>query len=390
MNNLCADTGYQSLNKWGESLCGDHVDVVSIDDTSQVIVLADGLGSGVKASILSTLTAKMISTMASNNLDMEDIVRTVAATLPVCSVRDLAYSTFTVIKIVDNKEAYIIEYDNPRVVFFRDNEHEEIAFNSMQIDDKTIHHAHIYLQENDMLFVFSDGALYAGVGQNFNFGWQRKEIIDFLKLYIPLGFTANTLATMLTQECNKLYDGKPGDDTTVCAVKIIPRQPLNIVVGPPSNADDDDLMMSLFFSKAGKKIVCGGTTSKIVGEYLDKPVVPQLTYHDSEIPPIATIEGVDLVTEGVITINKVLYYVQDYMKDNLTYEQWSYKKDGASQMTRLLLEESTDINFFVGKAINPAHQNPELPIQFNIKMRLVEQLSQCLKDLGKKVKISYF
>lgn len=390
MNNLCADIGYQSLNKWGESLCGDHIDIVSVNDTSQVIVLADGLGSGVKASILSTLTAKMISTMAVSDLDLEDIVRTVAETLPVCSVRGLAYSTFTIVKIINNKEAFIIEYDNPRVIFFRNNQQKEIPFTSIQIDDKVIHQSHIYLEENDTLFVYSDGALYAGVGKRLNFGWQRGDIIEFLKLYCPQGFTANTLATMLTQECNRLYEGKPGDDTTVCTIKIRQREPLNILVGPPSNPDDDKRMLSLFFSKAGKTIVCGGTTSKIVGEYLNKPVVPKLTYMDPQIPPTATIDGVDLVTEGVITINQVLCYVQDYLKDNTSYEQWSYQKDGASEMTRMLLEDSTDINFYVGKAVNPAHQNPELPIQFNIKMRLVEQLAECLKSMGKKIKISYF
>ena len=108
------------------------------------------------------------------------------------------------------------------------------------------------------------------------------------------------------------------------------------------------------------------------------------------MPPIAKIEGVDLVTEGVITINKVLEYAKDYLGDNKEYEKWSIKNDGASQICRLLFEEATDINFFVGRAVNPAHQNPELPINFNIKMNLVEELSKCLRRMGKKIKVSYF
>lgn len=390
MNNLCADIGVQSINKWGEAICGDTVDIVSVKDKSKVIVLADGLGSGVKASILSTLTAKMISTMAGANLKVEDIVRTVAQTLPVCSVRDLAYSTFTVIKIINNREAFIIEYDNPRIILFRNDQPKEIPYTSMQIDDKTLRYSHVYLEQNDTIFLFSDGAVYAGVGKNLNFGWQREEIIDFLSVYCKLGFTANTLATILIQECNRLYGEKPGDDTTVCAIKIRERQSLNILIGPPSNPNDDERMLSLFFSKAGKRIVCGGTTSKIVGEFLGQPVVPELNFIDSDVPPIAKIKGVDLVTEGVITINKVLFYAQNYLKDNTSYQKWSYQKDGASLMTKLLLEDSTDINFFVGKAVNPAHQNPQLPIRFNIKMQLVEQLADCLEQMGKIVKISYF
>ena len=108
------------------------------------------------------------------------------------------------------------------------------------------------------------------------------------------------------------------------------------------------------------------------------------------MPPIAEIEGVDLVTEGVITVNRVLEYARDYLGENKHYETWGYKRDGASLISRLLFEEATDINFYVGRAVNPAHQNPDLPINFNIKMNLVEELSACLKQMGKRIKVSYF
>jgi hypothetical protein len=205
-----------------------------------------------------------------------------------------------------------------------------------------------------------------------------------------VGFTAKTLTTILLDECYSLYGGQPGDDTSVCTIRIRKREPMNLVIGPPSNRADCSKMMSLFFSKEGKHIVCGGTTSKIAADYLDKPLIPNLNYVDPEIPPTANIEGVDLVTEGVITINKVLAYAEDYLKDNESYRVWSYKKDGASQIARLLFEEATDINFYVGKAVNPAHQNPDLPIHFNIKMQLISELAECLKKMGKSIKVSYF
>ena len=211
-----------------------------------------------------------------------------------------------------------------------------------------------------------------------------------MEMFWDAGFTAKTLTTILLDECNKLYDGKPGDDATVCTVRIRSREPMNIIIGPPSNRDDCNKMMSLFFAKEGKHIVCGGSTSTIAAEYLGKPLIPKLDFVDPEIPPIAEIEGVDLVTEGVITINRVLEYAKNYLEDNKSYEQWSYKKDGASQIARLLFEEATDINFFVGRAVNPAHQNPNLPINFNIKMRLVDELATCLTKMGKKIKVSYF
>ena len=163
-----------------------------------------------------------------------------------------------------------------------------------------------------------------------------------------------------------------------------------MLFGPPSNRDDADRMMSLFFSKEGKHIICGGTTSSIAAKFLHKPLKTSLNFESSDVPPIAEIEGVDLVTEGVITVNKVLEYAKDYLGENKHYEDWSFKKDGASLICRLLFEEATDINFYVGRAVNPAHQNPDLPINFNIKMNLVEELSKCLQKMGKKIKVSYF
>ena len=165
---------------------------------------------------------------------------------------------------------------------------------------------------------------------------------------------------------------------------------MNILFGPPSNRDDADRMMSLFFSKNGKHIICGGTTSSIAAKYLRKPLKASLDFEQSDIPPIAELEGADLVTEGVITVNRVLEYAKDYLEDNTRYEEWGFNRDGASLISRLLFEEATDINFYVGRAINPAHQNPDLPINFSIKMNLVEELSKCLKKMGKRIKVSYF
>ncbi len=390
MNDLCADIGYKSINHFGEELCGDHVDVVEESENSTVIVLADGLGSGVKASILSTLTSKIISTMMAEGLPIEECVSTIAATLPVCSVRGVAYSTFTIIHIKNNETAEIIQYDNPHVIVIRDEKNYDYPKTEMNIDGKKIFKSVINLQENDIFIAMSDGCPHAGIGMMYNFGWKREDIIDFLEILAPAGYTAKTLSTMLVDECNKLYGGKPGDDATACVVRIRKREPMNMLFGPPSNRDDANRMMSLFFSKEGKHIICGGTTSSIAAKYLGKELRATLNFEKSDVPPIAEIEGVDLVTEGVITVNKVLEYAKDYLGDNEHYEHWSFRRDGASLISRLLFEEATDINFYVGRAINPAHQNPDLPINFSIKMNLVQELSECLKKMGKRIKVSYF
>lgn len=390
MNDLCADIGYKSINHIGEQLCGDHVDILEPDDNSSVIVLADGLGSGVKASILSTLTSKIISTMVAEGLSLSDCVETIAQTLPICSVRGVAYSTFTIMRLVENREMELIQYDNPLTILLRDGKNYDYPKTETTIGGKKIYQSLIKLHEDDIFIAMSDGCPHAGIGLAYNFGWKREDIIEFMEAAAAGGYTAKTLSTILIDEANKLYGGRPGDDATACVIKIRKRVPMNILFGPPRDRDDCNRMMALFFAKEGKHIVCGGTTSSIAAKYLGKKIEADISFVRSDIPPIAKIEGVDLVTEGVITVNRVVEYAKDAIGENKLYEKWSYGHDGASLICRMLFEEATDINFYVGRAVNPAHQNPDLPINFNIKMNLVEELSACLKQMGKHIKVSYF
>ena len=390
MNNLCTDIGYYSLIKHGEELCGDHVVMIQPDDATTTLVLADGLGSGVKANILSTLTSKILSTMIMQGMSIEDCISTVVSTLPVCSVRKIAYSTFTIIHVINNEVAEIIQYDNPFVILLRNGKNVELPMTSIEIDGKTIYRSRVTIQEGDVFIAMSDGVIHAGVGMTLNYGWERKNVIEYMEMMYDDSFTAKTLTTILLDECSRLYDNEPSDDVTVCTVKIRTREPMNLMIGPPADRNDDNKMLALFFAKEGKHIICGGTTASLAARYLGKTVTSEMVYYDDDIPPISKIEGVDLVTEGVITFSKVLEYAKNYLEDNESYTQWSYKKDGASLIAQMLFEEATDINFYVGRAINPAHQNPDLPITFSIKMRLVEELAECLKKMGKRIKVSYF
>lgn len=390
MNELCADIGYKSINHYGEQLCGDHVDIVKQDDGSCVVVLADGLGSGVKASILSTLTSKIISTMIAENLPIEDCVSTIAATLPVDSKRGVAYSTFTIIHLKKNGSAELIQFDNPHVILIRNGDSTEYPKTELNIDGKIIYKSDIVLKENDVFIAMSDGCPHAGIGTAYNFGWRREDIAQYMEGLVSVGYTAKTLSTMLINECYTLYGEKPGDDATSCVIKIRKREPMNILFGPPANRDDCDRMMSLFFSKEGKHIICGGTTSSIAAKWLKKPLKTNLSFERSDIPPTAEIEGIDLVTEGVITLNRVIEYAKDHIAENKLYEEWEYYNNGAALISRMLFEEATDINFYVGKAINPAHQHMDLPINYSIKMKIVQELTECLKKMGKSIKVSYF
>lgn len=387
---MCVDIGYNSLFKYGEQLCGDTVGVASEDNGNEIIVLADGLGSGVKANILSTLTAKIISTMMSNGLSVEECVSTIAATLPVCETRGVAYSTFTILQIVDYKDAYVYQYDNPKTILLRNGKNYELEVEALQMGDKMVTKAHIELEPNDTFILMSDGVEHAGIGATLNFGWEREEVIDYLETMYYDGYSSKTLATLLLDKCDDLYGQKPGDDTTVAVVKFRERSIVNLMFGPPRNKEDDRYMLRDFFGNQGKYIISGGTSSQIAARLLKREVEVNLDYFDDEIPPTATLEGVDLVTEGIITISKVLDYARDYLKDNESFYDWTYKQDGASQIARMLFEDATDIEFFVGKAINAAHQSPNIPINFSIKMKLIEDLIVCLEKMGKRVNVKYY
>lgn len=390
MNRLTADVSYNSMIKHGEQLCGDNVEVVEQDDGSFIIVLADGLGSGVKASILSTLTAKIISTMMAGSMSLRDCVQAVTATLPVCEERGIAYSTFTIIKIGADMQSEIIQYDNPPVVILRNGKSLNLLTRTETLDGKSIHMSSIQLCEGDAIVTVSDGVIHSGVGKKLSFGWGISSMIEFLEEIIAGCETSKAVTMAVLDRCMELSEGEPGDDTTVCSVKIRKRDPINLLIGPPSNPAGDMDMMECFFSEYGRHIVCGGTTSELAAAYLGKRLEITLEYADPEIPPMARIEGVDIVCEGIITINRVLLYAKDCLGDYKHLQKWRSGMDAASRISRVLFDEATEIYFFVGKAINPAHQNPELPIDFSIKMRLVEELLDVLRKMGKRVKVRYF
>lgn len=390
MNNLCLDVGYKSIFHFGEQLCGDHVNVVDTEDGRTVVVLADGLGSGVKASILSTITSQMISTLLSNGITLQDAVESISKTLPVDKQRDIAYSTFTIADFDPKGFLSIVQFDNPEAVMLRDGKIFDFEKEKVVIGERTIYKSRIELKEGDMFAIFTDGCPYAGLGMDYNFGFGTKEIKEFLEILSAGGANARTISSEFIDHINKLYGFAPGDDATCVIIKVKKRTQVNVVFGPPSNREDCSRMMSLFFSKVGKHVVCGGTTAKIAADYLGKELVADLNFVDSDVPPMGKIEGVDLVTEGIITMNKVKEYAKDFLEDNILYQVWGYKKDAASILSRLLFEEATDIDFYVGRAINPAHQNPDLPINFSIKMNIVGELMEYLKRMGKNVKGNYF
>ena len=392
MNNLTADYGFCSLNHAGEQLCGDRVEVLEQPDGGLIAVLADGLGSGVKANILATLTSKIISTMLAAGLTLTDCVETIASTLPICKERGVAYSTFTILRILPGELASLIQYDNPEVILLRDGKSIDYPSETITVGGKDILRSDLVLKEGDQLIALSDGCLYAGTEIGLNMGWKRDDIIDFMETFEGVGFTSKTLATMLADKCDELYAGSPSDDVTAFVVQMRRRQQVNVMVGPPEKPENDAMMLSRFFAEEGLHVVSGGTTANIAARWLGKELRTVKTRDgDEDIPPVAELPGADLVTEGIITIHRVLEYAKNYLGPNDLYVKWGYQKDGAALLARLLFEEATDIHFFIGRAVNAAHQMTNgLPFNFDIKMHLMEELIDCLRKMGKRVTAEYF
>lgn len=380
------DDGYVSLNHVGEELCGDKVEIVRKEEGT-TIVLADGLGSGVKANILATLTSKLLCLMIANGADIEECVASVVSTLPVCSVRKVAYSTFTVIHIDHDGKGYIFEFDNPPLFYLRKGKIFPLKRETKVIMNKTIYYSTIEAEEDDCIIFCSDGAPHAGIGKTMNLGWSIHDIANYVVNNYKKEMSARQIAALVGESCNALYIGEPGDDTTIAALKVVKPLAVNILVGPPMKEEDDEMVASHFMKQEGLKVVCGGTTSKIMAKYLKKEIKTSLTYYCEDVPPIAVIEGLDLVTEGVITLGKVLEVTQKYLDTKSVEDKSLMEKDGATLIANLILKRASHVNLFVGTTINPAHS--DLPIDLSMKMKIVETLKQELESCGKIVTIQY-
>lgn len=386
MNNLCLETGYTSLNHWGEELCGDNV-ACSINGEYTTLVLADGLGSGVKANILSMLTSKILCTMAANDIDIYECVETMIQTLPVCKERGVAYSTFSIIHVNTQGKGFLFEFDNPEAIYYHNGRCGNFERTALEICGRKVYKSDLNLEENDIILVMSDGTIHAGIGMVLNFGWERPQIMEHLDRRITPEMSARAVACLLASACNDLYLDKPGDDTTVAAVKIRKQVKVNIMVGPPVDKEKDNFYVARFLEGESKKIVCGGTSSLIVARYLNTDVKTSFEFPDKDVPPIGYIKGIDLATEGVLTLRRLLELSEKYISiTDLTPKVFT-KRDGASLLAKFLFEKATDITFFVGQSVNAAHQG--LPIDTTMKLKLVERIAQNLHTMGKKVELLY-
>lgn len=391
---VTVDVAYKSLNKFNEILCGDKVELLQTEN-SNIMILADGMGSGVKANILATLTSKILGTMFLNGAMLEECVDTIVETLPVCQVRQVAYSTFSILQVFNNGDAYLVEFDNPSCIFIRDGSLMPVPENVRIIQDKRINEYRFQVKKGDALVLLSDGTIHAGVGQLLNFGWLWEDVASYAVKQYRLTISAVRFANALCRACDELYQYRPGDDTTVAVMRVIDRKPVYLMTGPAKKPEDDYDMVNDFMlgDEWTKRIVCGGTSANIVSRILSRKLTVSLEYHDTDLPPTACLDGIELVTEGVLTLNRVLKLLRRYVKNESVTEEFFLELDqpnGASKVAKMIIEDCTELKLYVGKAINGAYQNPGLPFDLGIRQNLVEQLKHAVEDMGKKVTVVYY
>jgi hypothetical protein len=320
--------------------------------------------------------------MLENDLPLDEVVRALSETLPVDRVRKLAYSTFAIAQFFSQGYAKVVEFDSPAAVLLRGRKVEPVLYEESSIEGKTIHETVLDLKDGDWVIFVSDGVLNAGIGGVYPLGWGWEQAAHFLEKHAHRELSSDDLADKLAETVSELYAGAPGDDVSIVVIKVRHKLVATVFTGPPSDRAMDEEITSRFVKSAGKRGICGGTTAKIVARHLGQALEVDLKTMTPDVPPIARLEGVDLVSEGILTLTKTNALLQSGAERKTV----RFKTDGAANLLRLFLGVD-HIHFLVGQAVNPAHQNPDLPHQLGIRMAVVREIAAELRKRGKEVTI---
>jgi Serine phosphatase RsbU, regulator of sigma subunit len=396
-NKYFIEVGSYWQNKYGNIVCGDSIYLHrNVKENRTVAVLSDGLGSGVKASVLSTMTASMALNF---RLRREPIGRTVSIimdTLPIDSVRNISYSTFTSVDVDMNGCASIVEYDNPPLIWIHNGEicstnpKQTVVKNNnlhnSNTEDRIIKISEIELAQEDRLIFFSDGVTQSGIGNmNMPFGWEEG-VKDFIMEHIKENpfISARELSQRIVKQSELNDILKPKDDTSCVVFYVRKPRKLLICTGPPFSDTKDKYLGEVVKNYEGKKIVCGGTTSKIISRELGKEITVDLNNIVSDLPPASQMEGVDLLTEGIITLGALNELIERGVPHNM-----SEGKGPAWDIFRMIMDVDI-IDIVAGTKINVAHQDPSLPVELEIRRNVVKRLAYLMEDrLMKEVRIEF-
>jgi len=392
MNKTFFDVGYYQLMKEGESAPGDAFLTHKTEGRQRIIsVLSDGLGSGIRANVLSSLTATMAVRSIENNLSPLKTAELISRTLPVCSIRKISYSTFTIVDVDEHGMVQIAEYDNPRFVLIREGRIEEPAyerfsFKTVNTKRNEILCTRFQARSGDRLVFFSDGVTQSGLGMRSSpLGWGEEGARDFLLHTLDkspdLSSTQLSRALVFESRKNDLYS--PRDDITCGSLYFRQPRKLLIATGPPYDPQRDSHLAGLIKGFEGHTVISGGTTANIIARELGRSIEIDLSSTHETIPPCSKMEGVGLITEGIITMSRV----HEYLKK--LHEPPVLEGDPAERIIREMVNSDV-IQFLLGTRINEAHQDPNMPVALEIRRNLINSIAETLRNLYfKEVLINY-
>lgn len=378
------ELGIEQINKRGEELCGDSVEF-SLHPHFATLVFSDGMGSGVKASILSTLTTRIARRMLDEGLPLGEVVSTISQTLPICQVRKIAYSTFAIAQLLSEGFVKLVLFDSPAPFLVRRNKIQQLPYQEREVGGKRIFDYSCPLRPGDWLVLVSDGVVNAGIGGAYPLGWGWDEVGKYLQTHVHESLSAEETAKKLARVVADLYEGPPGDDVSIAVVKARHKRIVTVMAGPPVNAEEDERAVEALMHSPGRRVVCGGTTANIVARQLGRGIDVDLQTGTETVPATGRIEGLDLVTEGTLTLTKAL----EILRDETRVSDLQLKVDGASRLA-MILQEADEVRILMGRAMNPAHQNPNLPRSLGLKAQVVEALAEELRRETREVQIEYF
>ena len=372
----------QQRNHYGERICGDVFISRNVREENRIIaVLSDGMGHGVKANILATLTSTMALNFTREHKEPDRIAEIIMNTLPVCSVRKISYATFTIVDIESDGRANILEYDNPQCIILRGNQPFDPDWKDVVLDKgknagKKLRKCSFYPEKEDRIIMLSDGVAQSGMGSSaWPLGWERDSVMQYALSLVTgeSSISAHSLAGKIVTMAYK-YDSYEAKDDISCAILYF-REPRRLLLctGPPFDELKDKELSARVADYDGKVILCGGTTADIVARELKRKIVDELIFEDPDLPPESFMEGIDLVTEGILTLQKVNEILKSYNNSV------RIGKGPADKIVKLLME-SDEINFFVGTRINVAHQDPTLPVDLEIRRTVVKRIARILED----------
>lgn len=371
----------QQKNHDGERICGDVFYSQRMHGEARtIVVLSDGMGHGVKANVLATLTSTMALNFTKEHKDVHTIADIIMNTLPVCSVRKMSYSTFTIVDIEHNGETRILEYDNPECFIMRGTQKFDPQWQCVVLDTeknygKELKFCTFLPQKEDRIVLWSDGITQSGMGSpELPFGWgnEAREFVARMVKNEP-DISARKLSTKVV---NMAYvnDGyHPKDDASCVTIYFREPRKLLICTGPPFEKENDAMLAKIFDDFKGKKVICGATTVDIIARELKREITDSFEFNDPDLPPVSYMEGADLVTEGILTLSKVYDILSKFNESSAT------GNGPADQLVKLILE-SDEINFVIGTCINIAHQDPSLPVELEIRRTVVKRIARVLQE----------